>query len=780
MSSAPPLSTPLALARVAHVADALLACVDPTFGVAGKDRWIRNARNQIVITNSGEAVLRAVTVDHPVATYLREVITTHAERHGDGTVSTLAMVTAGVKRVAELCGGDDVHGDARRKRTSLARALSRLADGALRTTLLPLAIDAATVRVPVPGFENDDENSSFSGWDPSDRFRAGARATAATALAGAAAPATRAALATLAVTLVASTVREVSRVEKKTRTAALRDALRDLRARPPVVAARGASVEASALLRGVLCAGSLARVSVRRREDRAEDRFNPSSASENEIEDENKNNSGWISARSVSRGVDAPARVAALRGVELDDPFFGNDGASATFAYADAERDIENGIENGIDGVRSGTDSELRARAFAARSRAEILASRGVDLVVSQSVISRRAASALADVGVFALELVSENDFDALLGALRIAPARAATTRALRTCDVGVAAGGFRERSAGPGLETFTHVRTDASFVACVRGFSAETAEANAEALRRAVRVAARAFVVTDAEASMHLVPGGGACEAALFAEARAAAARATGAFPENEKGVLDARDDGGAASLSRASRESDAAALDVLCAMARAVPDALASLGREGRDDRGASDGILDRPGSTVQSVGRSFTRGGATDVLAAATDARDSARDFFSGGSFPKKNNREASLGRRALVGLVSAAVAPETAHPGTAAAILDEAPPAFASGEDKTNARRVSAYAHAEADPVAFAVLEPAETKRAAIVAAVEAVAQTTRIEQIVRARAHGTSAAARIRRQRKKDASDASDESSSEDESSDASSDASCPS
>ena len=782
MSSAPPLSTPLALARVAHVADALLACVAPTFGVAGKDRWIRNARNQIVITNSGEAVLRAVTVDHPVATYLREVITTHAERHGDGAVSTLAMVTAGVKRVAELCGGDDVHGDARRKRTSLARALSRLADGALRTTLLPLAIDAATVRVPVPGFENDDELVLNSGWDPSDRFRAGARATAATALAGAAAPATRAALATLAVTLVASTVREVSRVDFEKRTAALRDALRDLRARPPVVAARGASVEASALLRGVLCAGSLARVSVRRREDRvlAEDRFNPSS-DERENENKNKNNGGWISDigyRSVSRGVDAPARVAALRGVELDDPFFGNDGASATFAYADGDefRKFENGIENGIDGVRSGTDSELRARAFAARSRAEILASRGVDLVVSQSVISRRAASALADVGVFALELVSENDFDALLGALRIAPARAATTRALRTCDVGVAAGGFRERSAGPGLETFTHVRTDASFVACVRGFSAETAEANAEALRRAVRVAARAFVVTDAEASMHLVPGGGACEAALFAAARAAAARATGAFPENENGVLDARDDGGAASLSRASRESDAAALDVLCAMARAVPDALASLGREGRDDRGASDGILD-PGSTVQSVGRSFTRGGATDVLAAATDARDSARDFFSsGGSFTKKNNREASLGRRALVGLVSAAVAPETAHPGTAAAILDEAPPAFASGEDDKNARRVSAYAHAAADPVAFAVLEPAETKRAAIVAAVEAVAQTTRIEQIVRARARGTSAAARIRRQRKKDASDESDESSSEDESSDAS----CPS
>ena len=117
----------------------------------------------------------------------------------------------------------------------------------------------------------------------------------------------------------------------------------------------------------------------------------------------------------------------------------------------------------------------------------------------------------------------------------------------------------------------------------------------------------------------------------------RAAAARATGALSENENGVLenvlDARDDGGAAShKSDASRESDAAALDVLCAMARAVPDALASTGR---DDRGASDGILDilDPGSTVQSVGRSCTRGGATDVSAASTDARDSARDFFRG---------------------------------------------------------------------------------------------------------------------------------------------------
>ena len=101
---------------------------------------------------------------------------------------------------------------------------------------------------------------------------------------------------------------------------------------------------ASALLRGVLCAGSLARVSVRRREDRADPiRSNPSSdtSDTSDTSDENKNNSAWISARSVSRGVDAPARVVALRGVELDDPFFGNDGANATFAYANGDGQAE-------------------------------------------------------------------------------------------------------------------------------------------------------------------------------------------------------------------------------------------------------------------------------------------------------------------------------------------------------------------------------------------------------------------------------------------------------
>ena len=765
-SSAPPLSTPLALARVAHVAEALLACVDSTFGVAGKDRWIRNARNQVVITNSGDAVLRSVTVTHPVASYLREVITTHAERHGDGSVSTLAMVTAGVARVAELFGRDFGGGDARRKRASLARALSRVADGALRTTLLPLAIDAATVRVPLPGLERlerleigdvseDDTNECETGetgetgetrWDPGDRFRAGLRAAAATSLAGASAPATRAALARLAVTLVANTVDRALRdatdrdleddgdagectdgdAPAKTRKAkleSLRVALRDLRARPPVWSARGASVEASALLRGVVLRGGLVRVAeVRRGRENADEH-----ASSSERNGSEKTRAGNAGRRS--RGVDGPARVAALRGVALDDPFFGDeDDSRGGFACAYAGRKSEENTENETADLE--VPRSKRAETFAARTRADVLASRGVDLVVSATRVSSLVANALADRGVFVIELVKERDFDALLSALRIAPARSPTSQALRACDVGVAAGGFREVSAGPGLDVFTHVATDASFAALVRGFGAETAEAHAESLRRAVRVLTRAFVVTETHASLCLVPGGGACEAALFAAARAAAADADVAGP----GPGPGGDDG-----VYGDRESALAALDVLRAMARAVPDALAGTGRA-----------------------ESRSRRGAADVLSAAANAHEA---LFGDGS-PRRRLDDAFARRRALVGLVSAASAPETAHPGTAAAILDDAPPKNAFSSDRSpwsDTRVARAYAHATADPVAFGVLEPAETKREALVAAVEAVAQTTRIEQIVRARSTRSSAPARRRRHRRKDESDESDES-----------------
>ena len=233
------------------------------------------------------------------------------------------MVTAGVKRVAELCGGDDVHGNARRKPSSRARCRPRGRARCERRFCLWRSTPRPRA-FPFPGSRTmtNRENSSAPG-GTSPIGSAPARARRRRRLGGAAAPATRAALATLAVTLVASVVREVSRVEKTSRTSrtsALRDALRDLRARPPAVAARGASVEQSALTRlSVLCAGSLARVSARRREDRAEDRSNPTISLSSDTR-ENKNNSAWISARSVSRGVDAPARVVALRGVELGRP----------------------------------------------------------------------------------------------------------------------------------------------------------------------------------------------------------------------------------------------------------------------------------------------------------------------------------------------------------------------------------------------------------------------------------------------------------------------------
>ncbi len=791
MSSAPPLSTPLALARVAHVAEALLACVDSTFGVAGKDRWIRNARNQVVITNSGDAVLRSVTVTHPVASYLREVITTHAERHGDGSVSTLAMVTAGVARVAELCGRDFGSGDARRKRASLARALSRVADGALRTTLLPLAIDAATVRVPIPGLERlemsrdaseDDVNERETGenvsrWDVGDRFRAGLRAAAATSLAGASAPATRAALARLAVTLVANTVdralrdkssdrdrleddgddvefadgdghvatykekKAARKIEtRKSKIESLRVALRDLRARPPVWSARGASVEASLLLRGVLLRGRLVRVAEVRRETRENtDKHVERKSEEKGSEKERSGNAGG----RVFAGVDAPARVAALRGVALDDPFFGNEDDSRDgfeCAYAGSERNTE---EN----ETADREEVLRsARAFAARTRADVLASRGVDLVVSSTRVSALVASALADRGVFVIELVSARDFDALLSALRIAPARSPTSQALRACDVGVAEGGFREVSAGPGQDlVFTHVFTDASFAALVRGFGAETAEAHAELVRRTVRVLTRAFVLKETHASLCLVPGGGACEAALHAAARSYEHTVTAGVNSD---------------AAYGDRESALAALDVLRAMARAVPDALAGTGRANKF---------------------ACSRRSAADVLAAAANAHEAlfGDESFCGSSLREKSrlvDAFDAFDSRVLVGLVSAAVAPETAHPGTAAAILDEPPPRSAFSSDSSaletcDASERTAYAHATADPVLFAVLEPAETKREALVSAVEAVAQTTRIEQIVRARStlFPRAPARAARRHGRKDESDESDESEAEDDS-----------
>jgi hypothetical protein len=383
---------------------------------------------------------------------------------------------------------------------------------------------------------------------------------------------------------------------------------------------------------------------------------------------------------------------------------------------------------------------------FAARTRADVLASRGVDLVVSSTRVSALVASALADRGVFVIELVSARDFDALLSALRIAPARSPTSQALRACDVGVAEGGFREVSAGPGQDlVFTHVFTDASFAALVRGFGAETAEAHAELVRRTVRVLTRAFVLKETHASLCLVPGGGACEAALHAAARSYEHTVTAGVNSD---------------AAYGDRESALAALDVLRAMARAVPDALAGTGRANKF---------------------ACSRRAAADVLAAAANAHEALFGDGDGGVSLREKSRLVdafdAFDRRALVGLVSAAVAPETAHPGTAAAILDEPPPRSAFSSDSSaletcDASERTAYAHATADPVLFAVLEPAETKREALVSAVEAVAQTTRIEQIVRARGKTLFPRAptrAARRHRRKDESDESDESEAEDDS-----------
>ena len=222
----------------------------------------------------------------------------------------------------------------------------------------------------------------------------------------------------------------------------------------------------------------------------------------------------------------------------------------------------------------------------------------------------------------------------------RIAPARAATTLALRTCDVGVAAGGFRERSAGPGLETFTHVRTDASFVALVRGFSAETAEANARgAAARATRVAARAFVVTDAEASMHLVPGGGASKP-RSSPLRAPRRRARrGRYPktktasEKRPSTLATTEAPRRIKATRRARARRRRART--CSVRWPGPCRTRSPLRDGTTAARATESwiswIQDRPFS--QSAVRVRPRAARRTSRAAATDARDSRETFFRG---------------------------------------------------------------------------------------------------------------------------------------------------
>ena len=738
-----PLATPLNLTKVAAVAEALFNVVEPTFGACGKDKWVVNSYGQIVVTNSGAEVLRHVAVAHPVASVIRNVVTKHAKRHGDNAVSLLCMITAGTNRVAALCGDGDSP-TTQKKRVALASALARLTENALRVSLLPTVLDRSSIRIPIPTFGSK-EVTSDGGWRVEHRFRAGLRCAIATALRGAASGGTAVTLTNVLVTLVANSLEmEMGRNangggtgddssatgrrgERSTNTTTtftpksptatttrLADFVRRLRADPPVVAVPGAGVEKSALLRGVLLCSGLCGTGPM---------------------------GGWGSRLNTHTqdSQSGPSRVVVLRNCELDDVFFGLGGGSS-----DPDPGSDS-TENSRQHVSYGSHVDVSfAQSFLAKRNAKVLHNRGVGLVLSSAVVTARAANALRAFGIRVCASLTEKEVERVCRALHISPTANVTVTSLQTCDIGVCEDGFREIASGSGdsgdtQSVYTHVRARDGYVAVVRGFSPESASANAACARRAVKVAAAAFVVDDVANVEHvevddvansncvkdsdtqagncvkdsdtnaawyisLVPGGGACEAALWACAGASVAELRRG-PCSGDGFCD--------------READVWALDVLQHVAKAVPIALINADGDGTVSTQKQNGFFAKTPRLV------------VNLLAAATAKHETEITKEPPSAFPKDVDGRQPHKHNSLIGFVSTALAPETSHPNTAACVLDEAP-----WDD--SAVTNNSYASQMCDPVRHAVLEPTASKRAAIAAAMACVASLTKIDQIAVAR------------------------------------------
>ena len=95
-----------------------------------------------------------------------------------------------------------------------------------------------------------------------------------------------------------------------------------------------------------------------------------------------------------------------------------------------------------------------------------------------------------------------------------------------------------------------------------------------------------------------------------------------------------------------------------------------------------------------------------------------------------------------RLRAVGRVCLARAPETLHPGTAAAIFDAPPPPEAFAGDPGDGSRRVPHGGVDADPAEAAALEPFAGKFARAAAAVAATAAATRAAATARARRLGS--------------------------------------
>lgn len=681
-----------------------------------------------------------LSVSHPVGSFLVRAVRAHAHHTGDGATAAMAMIAAGLRRAAELCGDDDggaasVAESRRRpgRRVRLARGLNRVA----RRTVPRLARDILrraeiTVRVPTRGDAGDagDVPGNDAGWSPADRFRAAVRATIATAMCGAANPAAARKLTALTTTLAVNTIlaeadrrrrsnlSNLSNLSNRNLTASptspdddgswARTAASKLATRGSVVAARGETVDRSVLLEGVLLSVGLRRV-----------------------------------PGDLRRGADGRARVAALLGAELNSFVPRPDGARTRHLVSD-----DAAIE-----VR--TDDQFfemaRWRAAAAARRADILARRGVNLLLCSERVDHAACDALTRRGVFVAELVREDDIRSTLAACGGgAPATAATDDALANCDV-VEAEMFAEQRLPGAPAPMLYVRARGTYTALVRGPGPETSAHHKRLVERGLRVFAASLDrhqldredrdrdgddANDAGV-VSLVPGCAAFEAAMCARLRDEIDDARAGVDEQSDDEYGSFDDDGV------DREARVMALEVAFAMCRAVP-ALLARNTEAPGKTGTGTGT-DARGDVVRRWSDGNSVSARTRTLDRTSKLPREALDLLS------RASETVRAGVSNLVGRVSAASAPEATHPGTAAAIFNRPPPPHAFGEGEPP--RAAFFARA-LDPAEHAALEPSSATIGRMLAALAAVETAIRVGETVRAAARvgtrGSAVGARGRR------------------------------
>ena len=667
----------------------------------------------------------------------------------------------------ERRGGSLIHGD-----------LQSLVYNVLASVRLSVPVPISSRRGPPLG----GGGGGGAGWEDDDRFRAGVRAVASTMFIGAVTTSAAKKLTALVTTLVANTIiaasarrRELDDAgDNEDRTKEVDDedngkgedaaafaarVAATLAREPPLVTAPGSPVESSLLAEGVLLSEGI-----------------HSSAA------------GRTMSRS-SRGGGGGVRVVVLYGTKLNDPLppeargAGGHGGERLSAAASVEVNCAAGYHASLAWSRT-----------AAHDRAATLASRGVSLLLCTEHIDETACEALASQGIAAVQLVPEEEALRVCLALGdVAPVTDALPSVLAMCDVGVVEGYSEQNVSG---QKMLYLRVPGVYTALVRGAGDAACRTYAQLVRRGLKAAAAAMVPGQepraeaagkprmpSPATMSLVPGAGACEAGLCAAVAAELETNRRRCRHNRRrgNSSDGEDNGDEdGAVDDADFDGRAMALEVVLAMARAVPAALAratastaeenssrggsrptSLAggsfsdyhgdvvetwrdddRYGRRDGGgvghhapaARPGRLPRAALELLALNSDFTS------TAARGERQESATSAVSVSATrppPPPPPSHPYSSPPPLLGLVSPAFCPEAFHPGTAAAVLDRTPPTEDEIISATAAARYPVFVR-PMDPSTGAVLEPLASKYATVLAAVEIVGSVIRLGDMLPSR------------------------------------------